>query len=232
MGLNNYNIGILAAMDSEYRLIHNSLEGLVEEKVFDTIFCLGKIKGNNVVLVRSGVGKVNAATATTILIDHFECELIINTGIAGGISPTKTRDVILSEALVYNDVDVTNFGYSYGQIPGMPKKFIVNPEILLEMKYILNKLNINYKVGVIASGDKFAVSEDIIKNNEDKILAVDMEGCAIAQVATKAGVEFVVLRFISDIVGAESQIDNYSLFEEEMSLNSSKITLSLLEALE
>ena len=232
MNISGYRIGILCAMESEFRIIHDAIENMNPERVMDCKYYIGKINNAEVVLVRCGVGKVNAASATTVLIDHFECNLILNSGIAGGIRPTKTRDLIIADRLIYNDVDIVNFGYKYGQIPGMPEYFHINPSLLIFIKSILNRLNMDFKCGVIASGDKFARSLDIIKDNEDGVLAVDMESTAVAQVATKAGVDFLIVRYISDIVGEESQIEKYDEFEEEMADNSAKVTLSLINALE
>ena len=232
MNISGYRIGILCAMESEFRIIHDAIEGMNPERVMDCKYYIGKINNAEVVLVRCGVGKVNAAAATTVLIDHFECNLILNSGIAGGIRPTKTRDLIIADRLIYNDVDIVNFGYKYGQIPGMPEYFHINPSLLIFIKSILNRLNMDFKCGVIASGDKFARSLDIIKDNEKDILAVDMESTAVAQVATKAGVDFLIVRYVSDIVGEESQIEKYDEFEEEMADNSAKVTLSLINALE
>ena len=229
--IKNKKIGIIAAMENEFSLLLNNLTDKNSIKVFDCNFYTGKINNSNVVIVKSGMGKVNAALAATVLIDHFGCNLIINSGIAGGIYPSKTKDVILSSSLVYSDVDARNFGYKYGQVPGMPEEFLVKEEIIDEFKQILNNLNIEYKVGVIATSDKFALSKDIIKDNDEKIIAVDMESAAIAQVSYKASVDFIVLRFISDLVGEESQIDNYDKFEEEMANESAMITLKFFEGL-
>ncbi len=231
--LSEYNIGIIAAMENEFNIIYENMKSTESEKVFDTKYYIGRINNIDVVLVKSGIGKVNAASATTTLIDHFGCNLIINSGIAGGIKPVKTRDLVIASSLVYNDFDITNFGYEYGQVPGMPKLFLANPNLLICFKQLLNKLNIKYLEGIIASGDKFARSMDIIKDNKGlNILAVDMESAAVAQVATKAGVDFMIIRFISDIIGEESQIEFYDKFEEEMASSSAKITLSLIESLE
>lgn len=232
MNINERRIGILAAMESEFQILHDALEDMEPERVMDCKYYIGKINNVDVVLVRCGVGKVNAASAATVLIDHFDCNLIINSGIAGGISPTKTRELILADRLVYNDVDIINFGYKYGQVPGMPEYFTINPSLLIFVKSILNRLKIDFKCGVIASGDKFARDLDIIKDNEKGILAVDMESTAVAQIATKAGVDFLIVRYVSDIVGEESQIEKYDEFEKEMAASSATITLNLIKAIE
>ncbi len=229
--LSDYNFGIITAMDSEFEILRANLEDENKEQVFDITYYFGKIYGHNVVIAKAGIGKVNAASATSILIDHFECNIIINSGIAGGIKPVKTKDLVIANALVYNDVDATIFGYAYGQVPQMPKKYITNPNIIILLKRIIQKLNLNYHEGIIASGDKFADNMDVIKYNEPGILAVDMESTAVAQIATKAGIDFLIIRFISDVIGEASQIELYNEFEDEMANESAKITLNLFEAL-
>ena len=102
-------------------------------------FYTGYIGENEVTLTGCGVGKVNAAIAATILIDVYNCDLVINTGIAGGIKGLNTSDVCIGTKLYYGDADVTIFGYSKGQIPGLPKYFSINCDVLLGVKKVLNQ---------------------------------------------------------------------------------------------
>ena len=222
-------IGIIAAMDSEADILLDALDEVEEIHTLGFIFNCGKINDNDIILCKSGVGKVNAAMATTLLINEFSAELIINTGIAGGIKDCNTNDIVIANELAWNDFDIRIFGYPYGQVPGFPLKFIVNPEIIVLVKSILAKQGLNYKEGLIISSDSFITSKDVIKY--DDAVACEMEGCAVAQVSTKASVDFLVLRYISDIVGHESQIDDYHKFEDEMANRSASITLELLNNL-
>ncbi len=225
-------IGILAAMKDEMKLILDRIENLSEEECMGVLFHIGNINDNEVILCESGIGKVNAAVATTLLISNFEVELVINTGIAGGIGGAGFKDVVIANGLSYHDFDLRLFGYDYGVVPGMPKVLPVNPEMIMKVKSVLNKLNINYKEGIVLSGDQFVSSLSKLENvTLSGALAVEMEGCAVAHVATKAGVDFVVLRYISDIVGAKSQNDDYLKFEHEMATRSAKICIKLVENL-
>ena len=225
-------IGIIAAMKDEMKLIFDRIENLKEETYLNINCYYGAINNNEVVLCQCGVGKVNAAMATTVLINNFEVELVINTGIAGGIGGACFKDVVIASGLSYHDFDITLFGYEYGTVPGFPKVLPVNPEMIMKVKSTLNKLKIDYKEGVILSGDQFVSSLSKLENvSVSKAMAVEMEGCAVAQVATKAGVDFIVLRYISDIVGAKSQNDDYLKFEEEMATRSAKICIQLVENL-
>lgn len=225
-------IGIIAAMQPEMELIKESIESCEKVNELGIEFYVGNIGNTDVVLSLCGVGKVNASMATAILISSFECNLIINSGIAGGVAPLNTKDVVVASSLMYHDFDTTLFGYAYGQVPQMPKEFVVNPNALMLVESTLNKLNIEYKTAKIYSGDQFVSSLDALKNvGEPTNCAVEMEGAAIAHVATKAGVDFIVIRFISDIIGADKQVDDYLAFESEMAKKSANITLQLLNNL-
>lgn len=225
-------IGIIAAMQPEMEIIYNSMEDIEEINILGVRFYTGLIGECNVVLSLCGVGKVNAAMAATLLISEFECNLLINTGIAGGVEPLKTRDVIIASDLSYHDFDTTTFGYEYGQVPQMPKRFYSSANAIMLAKSICNKLKIDYKVASIYSGDQFISSMEKLKNlGEIEGVACEMEGAAIAHVAVKAGIDFLVIRFISDIIGAENQIEDYQKFEREMAEMSAKITLQIVNNL-
>lgn len=223
-------IGIIAAMKSEMNHILENMKGVSEEQYIGNIFYSGTINNNEIILCESGVGKVNAASAATVLINTYEVELIINTGIAGGLKDTKTKDVIVAKGIIYSDFDIRIFGYEYGQVPHLPKVMPINPEMIMLVKSTLNKLNIKYREGIILSGDTFVTDLNFIKMvDREDALAVEMEGGGVAQVAVKSGVNFISLRYISDLVGAPTQNDDYKNFEDEMSLRSSKICIKLVE---
>ena len=225
-------IGIIAAMRPEMEIIMNEIEGLEECKECGLVFYSGEIEGHEVVLTECGVGKVNAAMAATMLISSFECNLIINTGIAGGVAPLSPRDVIVADKLIYHDVDVRIFGYPYGQVPGMPLTYTVDPNLLVLVRATLNRLGINHKARSIYSGDQFVTGvEKLEAVGAPRDCACEMEGTAIAHVCVKAGVDFLVLRFISDIVGEPSQIKDYQSFETEMAELSAGITHKLISNL-
>lgn len=222
-------IGIIAAMAQEMNILKESIENVTLDNVLGVEFYKGIIGKNEVVLSLCGVGKVNASMSTTILINNYDCDLIINTGIAGGLSPLKPKDVVLANSLMYHDFDTTIFGYDYGQVPSMPKLFVPKEEALSIVRNALKELNIAYNEGLIYSGDQFVSSLDALKNvGYENALAVEMEGAAIAHVCVKANKNFIVIRYISDIIGAESQINDYLSFEDEMARRSSKITLELM----
>ena len=226
-------VGIVAAMKVEMEEILNQMEDVDNVSIFGNDFSKGFIGNTEVVLTESGVGKVNASIATTILIREFECSLIINTGIAGGTKPLKHRDVIIAESLTYHDFDATIFGYKHGQVPGMPVEYPVSIDNIVMVKSVLNRLGIAYKTAKVYSGDQFVSSMDAFKNIENtEGIATEMEGAGVAQTCVRAGVDFIVLRYISDIVGENNQEENYLEFETDMAYNSANICIKLISNLE
>lgn len=223
-------IGIIAAMEEEMSILREALESSEGFKKCGMTFYECELEGQTIILTVCGVGKVNAAMAATIMISEFNCELIINTGIAGGINNVQTRDVIIGSKLMYHDVDVTPFGYDYGQVPGLPKYFTPDLSSIVLIKKSLNELNIPYKEATIYSGDIFVNKLESLSNVDISGTVIsEMEGAAIAHVCVKSGVDFVVLRFVSDVVGSENQINDYMAFEEEMARRSSTICLEILK---
>lgn len=225
-------VGIVAAMKPEMEEILNEMDGLESVKIFGSEFHKGFIGDVEVMLTECGMGKVNAAIATTILIREFECSFIINTGIAGGTKPLKHRDVIVAESLTYHDVDATIFGYKHGQVPGMPAEYAVGIENIVLVKSVLNKLGIEYKTAKVYSGDQFVSSMDAFKYIENtEGIVTEMEGTGVAQTCVRAGVDFIVLRYISDVVGEANQEESYMEFENDMAHESATICIKLLKNL-
>ena len=223
-------IGIICAMETELDELLQGMDSVEEVKIIGIKFYCSTLNDKEIILSLCGVGKVNAAMATTVLIERFNCDLIINSGIAGGVAPLKKRDSVIATKLMYHDVDVTGFGYPFGQVPGYPKEFIVNPSILLLVKKIFSKLNLNFKTLPIVSGDKFVTSKEMLSGIEyTDGYAVEMEGAAIAQVCIKAGIDFIVIRYISDIIGEVNQEEDYAKFEAEMASRSASVTLEFLK---
>ncbi len=225
-------VGIVAAMKAEMEEILNNMEELESVKIFGSEFSRGYIGNTEVILTECGMGKVNAGISTALLIREFECSFIINTGIAGGTKPLKHRDVIIAEKLTYHDVDATIFGYKYGQVPGMPAEYPVAIENIVMIKQVLNRLGIEYKTANVYSGDQFITSMDAFKHIDNTYgIVTEMEGAAVAQACVRAGVDFIVLRYISDIIGEENQEESYFEFEADMALNSAKICIKVVENL-
>lgn len=203
-------IGIIGAMDEEIELIQQLMEQKETKTVATVQFTVGTYMDKQIILLKSGIGKVNAAMATTMLLERYEPKTVINIGSAGGVEPSlQVGDVVIGDTLVHHDVDVTAFDYAYGQVPKLPRFFTSDASLIENAKSILAKMNVQTKVGRIATGDTFMHDETSIQKMKDvfpQVLAVEMEGAAIAQVCHQYNVPFLAVRSLSDIAGEESPL--------------------------
>ncbi|MCL1948473.1 MAG: 5'-methylthioadenosine/S-adenosylhomocysteine nucleosidase [Turicibacter sp.] len=203
-------IAIIGAMEEEVQLLRGLINIAEVKEIAHVEFTVGTLEGREVVLLRSGIGKVNAAVATTLLFEHFDIEAVINTGSAGGLHPdANVGDVVVSNGVIYHDVDVTGFDYAHGQVPGMPKSFAPDDEMVKKAQGVLGQAGKTYWQGAIGTGDSFINRPDqlaqIMKNTPDAV-AIEMEAAAVAQVCHIYAKPFVILRALSDIAGKESHI--------------------------
>jgi adenosylhomocysteine nucleosidase len=225
-------IGIIGAMDSEVATLFSHMTSKEKINLNNLTFYKGKLYNKDVVIVKCGIGKVNAALCTQLLILNFKVSKIINTGIAGAVGEgLKIYDFVVSTEAVYHDFDVQFFGYKLGQVPGMPETFKADPSLInaaklaFEQTDFANKLKLSQ--GRIASGDQF------ISGNEKKSFivstfhpqCVEMEGCAIAQTCYANNVPFVIIRCMSDTAD-DSVKETYS--EETASRLSSTFLLEVI----
>jgi adenosylhomocysteine nucleosidase len=211
-------IGIIGAMEDEVTLLKNALLNVSSESAGGFEFFTGLLEKKPVVLLRCGIGKVNAAVGCALLLDRFHPELVINTGSAGGTDPSLNfGDAVISSALLYHDVDVTAFGYAPGQLPKMPAVFEVPENLIrrgeaavdsLKREGILPK-SFNHIRGVIGSGDVFMHEPRRIAEARrifPSMTAVEMESTAIAHACYLFSVPALIIRALSDIAGAESPV--------------------------
>lgn len=211
-------IGIIGAMDVEVDTLKKDMKVKREVQRAGMTFCQGELCGQEAVVVRSGVGKVNAAICTQILIDEFHVTAVVNTGIAGALKDEiNISDLVISTDLVQHDMDATGFGYPLGQIPQMEVFSFQADERLSNLaKKACEEVNPEIQVfqGRIVSGDQFvsdrAVKEKIAGNFDG--YCTEMEGAAIAQAAYLNGVPFVVVRAVSDKADESAAMD-YPAFE-------------------
>ena len=226
-------IGIIFAMEEELKELLKFLEIEKEYEIFNLKFYEGKIYNNEVILVESGVGKVNAARTCQILIDNMKVDYIFNIGVAGGVSPLlNVLDIVIGESLVQHDFDITAFNHEKGYIPSVGVN-IKSDEYLLRIASSCIKDN-DYKVltGVIASGDIFCTEKSMSQkiNSKFNALCVEMEGASIAQVCLLDNIPFLVLRSISDTPNGNNQI-TYEEFLEKSSKNIANFMINILEKL-
>lgn len=227
-------IGIIAAMAEELQYLLNNLTEKKETLVLNQTYYSGKIGQHEVVLVQSGIGKVMSAMSVAVLVDHFGVSVIINTGSAGAVAKDlKIGDVVISDHLVYHDVDVMAFGYKYGQMAEQPPYFKASPWLIEAFQKILKEQAISSKIGLIATGDSFIAGQkkiDKILSHFPETLAVEMEGAAIAQAATNANCSFIIVRAISDTASHDANII-FSEFIKEAGQTSAKILITFLRQL-
>lgn len=225
-------IGIIGAMDEEITLLQTKIDNQKTIEVANSLFITGLIGGKEVVLLKSGIGKVNAALGTTILHEQFKPSYIINTGSAGGFKEElKVGDIVISSEVVQHDVDVTAFGYVHGQVPGLPDTFKADSSLINRAKQAVGQLEINYEVGLIATGDQFMQNPEYVQTVRTKfpsMIAADMEAGAIAQICYQYGTPFVVIRALSDIAGKTSSI-SFDTFLKTAATNAAQLILAVIE---
>ena len=205
-------IGIIVAEPEEQEAIEKIMKIEERKKIYELTFIEGKIKGKNSILVKCGVGKVNAGRTTQLLIDKYKPDYIINTGVAGALNPMlNIGDIVIGTTMVQHDFDITAFGHAKGYITGIGDKIYSDDTLIRKIEQAIdNQEDRTYKIkkGTIASGDIFCTEVGM----RDKIYAkfdaecVEMEGAAVAQVCYLCNVPFVVLRSISDTPNGENTV--------------------------
>ncbi|MGX7092429.1 5'-methylthioadenosine/adenosylhomocysteine nucleosidase [Hutsoniella sourekii] len=203
-------IGIIGAMGEEVRRISNHLINKVSKDHYGSEYISGELGGHSIVLVQSGIGKVNATVTVVVLKAIYQVDAVINTGSAGAIDPgLKVGDVVIADSLIHHDVDVTAFDYQLGQMAGMPEKYHSDPRLVNTAKEACRSLDIEPVIGLIGSGDQFIASSDQVEelaNHFYNIRASDMESAAIAQAAYVVDLPFLIIRAISDNANGEAAL--------------------------
>lgn len=225
-------LGIIGAMEPEIAILRDKMSNVSEQTLAGFTFYSGELNSQNVTLVQSGIGKVAATVATTILINHFKPDYVINTGSAGGFDHRlKVGDVAIADEVRHHDVDVTAFGYEFGQVPQMPAAFHSDAKLIEVAKESIADLNeCQSLVGLVCTGDSFMCDPeriDATRKQFPNMLAVEMEGAAIAQACHMLSTPFVVIRSLSDIAGKESP-DSFEAYLEVASKNSSAMVIAML----
>lgn len=224
-------VGIIFAMEEELEELLKYLKIEKEYTIFDLSFYEGIINGVYCVMVRSGVGKVNAARATQILIDNIKVDYIFNIGVAGGISKSlKVGDIVIGEKLVQHDFDITAFNHDKGYIPEIGV-YIQTDDYLFRLANNVLKSDdkINVVSGVISSGDIFCTEIKMGQkiNSKFNALCVEMEGASVAQICYLNHIPFLVLRSISDTPNN----DNVITYEEFLKYSSKNIAYAMSKIL-
>jgi len=222
--------GVICAMPEEIKELIDALEYKQEIELGSKTYYEGMISNQAVVLVESGIGKVEAGITTEHLISEFNADVVINSGSAGGIGEgLKVGDVVVSSETAYHDVDVMAFGYVYGQLPSQPATFKASEKWSQAIIEAGKSTGLNVLSGLIVSGDQFVASSDKIneiKANFPTALSSEMEGAAVGQVANDPDVQYVVVRAMSD-TGDEDASVSFDDFIIDAGKRSAKMLLTL-----
>ena len=228
--------GIIGAMEEEVAALKEAMEVQEAAELASMTFYRGVLCGKDVVVVRSGIGKVNAGICAQILVDRFHVDTLINTGIAGSLDARiDIGDMVISTDALHHDMDAVQFGYPAGQVPRMEVlSFPADEELVKKAVQANEKANpdIHTYTGRVASGDQFIASkevkEKIVENFQP--LCVEMEGAAIAQAAYLNKVSYVIIRAISDKADNSATMD-YPTFERQAIAHSVGLVKELLPAI-
>lgn len=229
-------IGIMGAMDEEIALIKKEMDiqSITTRARMD--FIQGKFCDQEIVLVRSGIGKVNAAVCTQILIDDFQIAGLIFTGVAGAVSPELgIGDIVISQDTLQHDVDATAFGYERGQIPRLEEKVFTADKDLVSLALKSSQYlcfagqQPKVMVGRILSGDQFIACPEKVQwlGSTFQGHCTEMEGAAVAQVCTLNSLPFVIIRSMSDKADGSAHM-NYQEFVEQAACNSYQMVKNMV----
>lgn len=222
--------GIICAIPEEIKELTARLSDKQVETIGGKDYLQGKISNQQVVLVESGIGKVEAGITTEHLITDFNVDVVINSGSAGGIGRgLHIGDVVISSETAYHDVDARAFDYVYGQLPGKQPRFKASEKWGRALETAGEQTGLNIKRGLIVSGDQFIASQDAIDqilHYFPEALSSEMEGAAVGQVATDHDVPYVVVRAMSD-TGNEDAGVSFDEFIIEAGKRSANMLLQL-----
>ena len=227
--MGDLRIGIIGAMPPEIEILHQRMEVRSEEEIASMTFYSGTLGKNEAVLVKCGVGKVNAGICASLLANHFGCTAIINTGVAGALDPgLDVMDIVVSTEAIQHDVDAAAVGYDKYTIPGINmREFPADKKLRKIFVEAVRETapEVHVYEGSVISGDQFISSEADKKRLYAGTggLCCEMEGAAVAQAAWLFHVPYVIIRAISDKVGVTSAME-YNEFERVASLKVSEIT--------
>lgn len=226
-------IGVIGAMEEEVLALREKLMDVRQLQKASMDFYSGTLNGKEIVIVRSGIGKVNAGICTQILADVYQVDAVINTGIAGSLkTEINIGDVVISTDTLQHDMDATGFGYEPGVIPRMETScFPADPELLKQAEAACREAvpKIQVFTGRVVSGDQFISDKEVKERIVRQFggMCTEMEGAAIAQAAWLNGIPFVVIRAISDKADDSATMD-YPTFERQAIAHSVALVENLI----
>jgi len=228
-------IAILGAMDEEIALLKASLDSLNETSLAHLTIYHGELHGHQIILLKCGIGKVASAVATTLVIQQFAPDAVINTGSAGGFDPQlRVGDIVIGNTVLHHDVDITHFGYALGQCAGMPTDYPCGNALVKAANQSATQFKeLQIINGNIGTGDSFIGSDDEalrLKETFPSLAAVEMEGAAIAQACFLLNTPCLVIRSLSDIAGQTSTV-SFESYLETAGKHSASLVMGLIAEL-
>jgi adenosylhomocysteine nucleosidase len=236
MSLSTGRVAIIGAMAEEISLLLDHMENRTTSNAVGIEYHEGQLHGKQVVAVKSGVGKVNAAVCTQILIDRYAAEKVIFTGVAGALDPTLAiGDIVVSDECMYHDMDVTALGFPLGTIPFESRSVFPSDETLAKLALEAGGGWFTGRIirGRILSGDQFIADRGAVRKLREELhgACTEMEGAAVAHVCSMNGVAHVVIRSMSDRADGSAP-DNFRQFTERAAANSYRIVEGILDRLD
>lgn len=230
--MGNVKVGIIGAMDSEVELLKSKVEGATEHDAAGLVFVEGSIDGVSVIVVKCGVGKVNAAMCAQALVSQLGATCVINTGVAGSLdNDIEVGDIVVSTDAVEYDIDVTPLGYKPGEHPDLHVIAFEADRSLREAVLSAAKAldDVNVFEGRVCSADRFVASAEAKAQITSQFggTCCEMEGAAIAHVCYVAGVPYVVVRAISDKADGSASV-SYPEFEAAAAKHCAGVVLAAL----
>ena len=228
-------IAVVGAMEQEIELLRESMANVKHVSFGKFSAYEGELAGKRMVLVLSGIGKVNAAVSTSWVIHQFAPDCVINTGSAGGLGKgLKVGDVVIGETVAHHDVDVTAFGYVWGQVPQLPAVFTSDSNLIRQAEKAVQVFEgAAVTQGLIVSGDRFVHSSEgvaEIRSHFPEVKAVEMEAAAIAQTCHQLEVPFVIIRAVSDSADEKADI-SFEEFLKTAAVSSAKMVTEIVKSL-
>ena len=230
-------IGVIGAMEEEVASLIHQMEDAEKKTIAGMTFYRGTLWNQQAVVVQSGIGKVNMAICTQILVNVYEVDMLINTGVAGGLyKDINVGDIVISSDALHHDFDVTGLGYKRSVIPGMESSvFVADPELVEMAKDACEIVNpeIQCFVGRVVTGDQF-ISDKSVKNRIVENFGgycTEMEGAAIAQTAYLNHIPFLIIRAISDKAD-DSAVMDYPIFEKKAAEHSFRLTKNFVKEIQ
>ena len=228
-------IAVVGAMEQEIELLRESMANVKHVSFGKFSAYEGELAGKRMVLVLSGIGKVNAAVSTSWIIHQLAPDCVINTGSAGGLGKgLKVGDVVIGETVAHHDVDVTAFGYVWGQVPQLPAVFTPDENLIRQAEKAAQVFEgAAVTQGLIVSGDRFVHSSEgvaEIRSHFPDVKAVEMEAAAIAQTCHQLEVPFVIIRAVSDSADEKADI-SFEEFLKTAAVSSAKMVTEIVKSL-